>query len=197
MCIRGKVIVRLHSFAGGCWSNHDVSMRYAASKCFGVVMWIECTATCLETHWIWLLEMSHAWGGVNLSSFVGLEYVGSCDSTPMMTRKEKIGLWFQAFEWEQTRPRSERSCARNVCVWNWNRWCIILQIFLHKCWNRSNTGTFGKNTIWNQKTELDIPEKESVKYGMSMYSGDESCRCENDVYVYDLYVILHFLQDES
>ena len=63
----------------------------------------------------------------------------------------------------------------------------------------STTGTFGKNTIWNQKTELDIPEKESVKYGMSMYSGDENYHCENDMYVYvcDLYVILHFLQNES
>ena len=55
------------------------------------------------------------------------------------------------------------------------------------------------NTVRNQKTELDIPEKESVKYGMSMYSGDENYRCENDMYVYvcDLYVILHFLQNES
>ena len=65
--------------------------------------------------------------------------------------------------------------------------------------DRSNTGTFGMNTVRNQKTELDIPEKESVKYGMSMYSGDENYRCENDMYVYvcDLYVILHFLQNES
>lgn len=65
--------------------------------------------------------------------------------------------------------------------------------------DRSNTGTFGMNTVRNQKTELDIPEKESVKYGMSMYSGDENYRCENDMYVYvcDLYVTLHFLQNES
>ena len=53
------------------------------------------------------------------------------------------------------------------------------------------------NTVRNQKTELDIPEKESVKYGMSMYSGDENYRCERYVYVYDLCVMLHFLQGES
>jgi len=90
MCIRGKVIVRLHSFAGGCWSNHDVSMRYAASKCFGVVMWIECTATCLETHWIWLLEMSHAWGRVNLSSFVGLELLGAVIARQWWQEKRRL-----------------------------------------------------------------------------------------------------------
>lgn len=83
----------------------------------------------------------------------------------------------------------ERSCATNVCVWNGIDDALVCISSYHYCWNRSNkgmfgTGTFGtgmlprKNTIRNQKTELDIPEKESVKYGMSMYSGDENYRCE-------------------
>ena len=88
------------------------------------------------------------------------------------------------------------SCATNVCVWNGRDDALVCISSYHYCWNRSNkgmfgTGTFGtgmlpqKNTIRNQKTELDIPEKESVKYGMSMYSGDENYRCKNDMYVYD------------
>ena len=42
-----------------------------------VVMWIECSATYLESCWIWLLVSSHAWGRVNLSSIVGLELLGA------------------------------------------------------------------------------------------------------------------------
>ena len=114
-----------------------------------------------------------------------------------MTRRMKIGdAWCvydsKSSNEKQIRPRLERSCAKNVCVWNGIDDALVCISSYHYCWNRSNkgmfgTGTFGtgmlprKNTIRNQKTELDIPGKESVKYGMSMYSGDENYRCENDI----------------
>jgi hypothetical protein len=95
----------------------------------GVVMWIECTATCLESRWIWLLEMSHAWGRVNLSSFVGLELLGAVIARQWWQEKRRLDYDSKSSNEIQTRPRSERSCAKNVCVWNWNRWCISLHIF--------------------------------------------------------------------
>jgi len=56
----------------------------------GVVMWIECSVTYFESCWVWLLEMSHAWGRVNLSSFVGLELLGAVIARQWWQEKRRL-----------------------------------------------------------------------------------------------------------
>ena len=95
-----KIILRQHTRQGDCEEYvhllviTDQTMVWVWDmphrNVSGVVMWIECTATCLESRWIRLLEMSHALGRVNLSSFVGLELLGAVIAHQWCQEKRRL-----------------------------------------------------------------------------------------------------------